>query len=46
VCSAYGPGILDLAHRPDEWVAIADMVESAKVMAIGLDVLLRGTSTG
>ena len=36
-CVAYGPGILDLAHRPDEWVGIADMVESAKVMAIGLD---------
>jgi succinyl-diaminopimelate desuccinylase len=41
-CIAYGPGILDLAHRPDEWVGIADMVESAKVMAIVLDVLLRG----
>jgi len=44
-CIAYGPGILDLAHRPDEWVGIADMVESAKVMAIGLDVLLRGGSS-
>ncbi|MEQ1938874.1 acetylornithine deacetylase/succinyl-diaminopimelate desuccinylase family protein [Mesorhizobium sp. CN5-321] len=41
-CIAYGPGILDLAHRPDEWVGIDDMIESAKVMAIGLDVLLRG----
>jgi succinyl-diaminopimelate desuccinylase len=41
-CIAYGPGRLDLAHRPDEWVGIADMVESAKVMAISLDVLLRG----
>src|SRR5262245_58457981 len=41
-CIAYGPGILDLAHRPDEWVGIADMVDSAKVMAVGLDVLLRG----
>jgi succinyl-diaminopimelate desuccinylase len=41
-CIAYGPGILDLAHRPDEWVGIADMVESAKVMAIGLNILLRG----
>jgi succinyl-diaminopimelate desuccinylase len=40
-CIAYGPGILDLAHRPDEWVGIDDMVESAKVMAIGLDILLR-----
>ncbi|MEP9389118.1 acetylornithine deacetylase/succinyl-diaminopimelate desuccinylase family protein [Mesorhizobium sp. KR9-304] len=43
-CIAYGPGILDLAHRPDEWVGIDDMVESAKVMAIGVDRLLRGNS--
>jgi succinyl-diaminopimelate desuccinylase len=41
-CIAYGPGLLDLAHRPDEWVEIDDMVESAKVMAAALDVLLRG----
>lgn len=41
-CVAYGPGILDLAHTPDEWVGIADMVESAKVMAMSLDSLLRG----
>lgn len=41
-CIAYGPGILDLAHRPDEWVGIDDMVQSAKVMAIGLNILLRG----
>jgi succinyl-diaminopimelate desuccinylase len=41
-CIAYGPGILDLAHRPDEWVGIADMVESAKVMAFGLERLLTG----
>ena len=26
-CIAYGPGILDLAHQPDEWVGIDDMVE-------------------
>ena len=42
-CVAYGPGILDLAHQPDEWVGIEDMVESAKVMAIALDALLRGS---
>jgi succinyl-diaminopimelate desuccinylase len=40
-CIAYGPGILDLAHRPDEWVGIDDMVEAAQVMALGLDILLR-----
>src|SRR5690606_39270597 len=41
-CVAYGPGILDLAHQPDEWVGIEDMVQSATVMAIGLDALLKG----
>lgn len=41
-CIAYGPGILDLAHRPDEWVGIDDMLDSAKVMAIGLGLLLDG----
>ncbi len=39
-CIAYGPGILDLAHRPDEWIGIDDMVESAKVMAVSLKALL------
>ena len=32
-CVAYGPGILDLAHQPDEYVIIDDMIRSAKVMA-------------
>ncbi|MEO0831651.1 MAG: M20/M25/M40 family metallo-hydrolase, partial [Pseudomonadota bacterium] len=40
-CIAYGPGILDLAHQPDEWVGIDDMVDSAKVMAHTLAELLR-----
>ncbi len=39
-CIAYGPGILDLAHRPDEWVGIDDMVEAAKVMALSIGALL------
>jgi len=39
-CIAYGPGILDLAHQPDEWVGIDDMVDSAKVMALTLAELL------
>ena len=39
-CIAYGPGILDLAHMADEYVGIDDMVESAKVMAHALHVLL------
>jgi succinyl-diaminopimelate desuccinylase len=32
-CIAYGPGILELAHQPDEYVEVEDMVNSAKVMA-------------
>lgn len=35
-CIAYGPGILDLAHQPDEYVGVEDMVASAKVMALAL----------
>jgi len=39
-CIAYGPGILDLAHQPDEYVGIQDMLDSAKVMARTLTTLL------
>jgi succinyl-diaminopimelate desuccinylase len=39
-CIAYGPGILDLAHQPDEYVGITDMLDSAKVMALALENLL------
>ena len=39
-CIAYGPGILDLAHQPDEYVGIQDMVDAAKVMAGSLVSLL------
>ncbi len=39
-CVAYGPGILDLAHQPDEFVAIDDLVASAKVMALATLQLL------
>ena len=39
-CIAYGPGILDLAHQPDEWIGIDDMVDSARVMSITLATLL------
>jgi succinyl-diaminopimelate desuccinylase len=41
-CVAYGPGILDLAHQPDEFVLIDDMVNSAKVMAVATLRLLNG----
>jgi succinyl-diaminopimelate desuccinylase len=43
-CIAYGPGILDLAHQPDEYVVIDDMVNSAKVMALAAAALLYGTA--
>ncbi len=33
-CIAYGPGRLTLAHQPDEYVAIDDLVASARVMAL------------
>ena len=39
-CIAYGPGILELAHQPDEWIGITDMAESAAVMALSLAELL------
>lgn len=39
-CIAYGPGLLHLAHQPDEWVGVQDMLDSAKVMALVLDDLL------
>ncbi|MCX2725632.1 acetylornithine deacetylase/succinyl-diaminopimelate desuccinylase family protein [Roseibium salinum] len=41
-CIAYGPGILDLAHKPDEYVGVDDMLDSAKVMGLSLiDLLTR-----
>ena len=39
-CIAYGPGILDLAHQPDEWVGVHDMMDSARIMALTLQELL------
>ena len=39
-CIAYGPGILDLAHQPDEYVVIDDMVKSSQVMALATLKLL------
>jgi succinyl-diaminopimelate desuccinylase len=39
-CIAYLPGLLHLAHQPDEWIGVQDMVDSAKVMALVLADLL------
>ena len=45
-CIAYGPGILDLAHQPDEYVGIDDMVAAAKVMASATLALLGTAQAG
>ncbi|MDH3738314.1 MAG: acetylornithine deacetylase/succinyl-diaminopimelate desuccinylase family protein [Alphaproteobacteria bacterium] len=42
-CVAYGPGILELAHQPDEYIDIDDMVSSAKIMAAAALDLLKGS---
>lgn len=39
-CIAYGPGILELAHQPDEYVGIQDMLDATRVMARTLVSLL------
>lgn len=43
-CIAYGPGVLDLAHQPDEWIGVEDMLDSARVMALVLEDILMGDS--
>jgi succinyl-diaminopimelate desuccinylase len=35
-CVAYGPGILDLAHQPDEWCGVDDLVNATKVLALAI----------
>ena len=35
-CVAYGPGILDLAHQPDEYCGVDDLVNATKVIALAL----------
>ncbi len=39
-CIAYGPGILELAHQPDEFISISDMLDSSKIMAMTISKLL------
>jgi succinyl-diaminopimelate desuccinylase len=33
-CVAYGPGQLDLAHQPDEYCSVADIIAATKVLAL------------
>ena len=39
-CIAYGPGILNLAHQPDEYCEIEHLILSCKAMALGAIRLL------
>ncbi|MGE0862683.1 MAG: acetylornithine deacetylase/succinyl-diaminopimelate desuccinylase family protein [Vicinamibacterales bacterium] len=38
-CVAYGPGQLDLAHQPDEYCAVADIIVATKVIALAVMAL-------
>ena len=40
-CVAYGPGRLELAHQPDEWCAVDDLITATKVLALTILRLLR-----
>jgi succinyl-diaminopimelate desuccinylase len=35
-CVAYGPGVLEQAHQPDEWCSIEDLVHATKVLALSI----------
>src|SRR5204863_8111027 len=39
-CVAYGPGILKLAHQPDEYCEIEQLTAACKAMAVGTMRLL------
>jgi succinyl-diaminopimelate desuccinylase len=42
-CVAYGPGVLELAHQPDEWCSVDDLVNATKVLALTALDLACGT---
>jgi len=35
-CVAYGPGILEQAHQPDEWCSVADLLNATRVLALSV----------
>jgi succinyl-diaminopimelate desuccinylase len=35
-CVAYGPGVLEMAHRPDEWCGVDALLNATKVLALTL----------
>lgn len=42
-CVAYGPGVLEQAHQPDEWCSIEDLISSTKVLASVILDLIGGS---
>jgi succinyl-diaminopimelate desuccinylase len=40
-CVAYGPGRLDLAHQPDEWCSIDEIIQATQVIALSILDLVR-----
>jgi succinyl-diaminopimelate desuccinylase len=40
-CVAYGPGILDRAHQPDEYCEIDDLINATKILALAVLELTR-----
>jgi len=43
-CVAYGPGELELAHQPDEYCRVDDLLNATKVIALATLDLLRRTT--
>ena len=43
-CVAYGPGQLEMAHQPDEWCGVEDLINATRVMALAI-VRLVGTTS-
>jgi succinyl-diaminopimelate desuccinylase len=41
-CVAYGPGQLDLAHQPDEYCSVDDIIAATKVLALAVLKLAEG----
>ena len=42
-CILHGPGVLQMAHAPDEYVPVDDLVNASKIMALStLDLLGAG----
>lgn len=45
-CVAYGPGILELAHQPDEWCSVEDLANATRVLALSIAELAGVESVG